>query len=120
LEIIMTQTAKYEVRDAWCATEFGAAFAARRFPEINLDAQPKYVKGKNAGKTKVGIQWVKCTEGGWVRDRQRVDNRVGKVIAARLIIRVWGEPVPQVVALWEDDLGDIWHLLSDEERAAIR
>ncbi len=117
----MTQTAKYEVRDAWLAADFGASFAARRFPELDLDSLPKYVKGKNAGRCKATIQWVKCVEGGWVRDRERVDNRSGRVIAARLVLLPFRSSTPETVfAVWEDRPGDIWHLLSDEERAALR
>lgn len=95
----MTYKATISTRSAWLGKEFGEDYARKMFGDEIVDALPRYVRGKNKGKFKAEIEWVKVERGGWVRELMAtangdgagyVENRVGKVIAARLIQRDWG------------------------------
>jgi len=98
----MTNRASYATRTAWLGTEFGEQFARRQFGDEVVNALPRNTKGKNAGKHKASIQWVKVEQGGWVRQGPdgdgRVETRVGKVIAARLVLTKWGTSEIDVLA----------------------
>jgi hypothetical protein len=67
----MVQYARYEMKSAPLAQEFGQQFLARRFGQEEaraiLEAMPKYVRGPKKGQPKGHIVWVKCSVGGWVR-----------------------------------------------------
>jgi len=88
----MTQYAKFEARNAWLGKEFGESYARRLFGDAVVDAAPRYSRGKNVGKFKATIEWVKCVEGGWINTGPayageatgRVENRSGKVVFAML------------------------------------
>ena len=78
----MTIYAKFEVKTAWLAKEFGDSYARRLFGNEVVDALPKYVKGNNLGKPRAEICWVKCTRGGWTQ--WGVENRRGSTVYAVL------------------------------------
>lgn len=88
----MTQYAKFDVRSCWLGFEFGESYARKLFGDAAVDALPRYVRGKSAGKFKADITWVKCREGGWISTGPayqeqavgRVENRSGKVLCAAL------------------------------------
>lgn len=81
----MANYAEFTTRSAFLFTDFGASYAERIFGAKVLDDLPRYVRGAKAGKIKDHkIVWTKCDRGGWVPP-QRVENRVGKVINAKLI-----------------------------------
>ena len=95
----MTQYAKFEARTAWLGKPFGESYARRLFGDSAVDALPRYVRGKNAGKFKAEVAWVKCVEGGWINEVAdvmrgeaigRVENRSGKVLTAVLRSRETG------------------------------
>lgn len=87
-------TAKFEKKTAWLGTEFGESYARRLFGDAVIDSLPRYTKGKNTGKFKAEIAWLKCTAGGWVRlgaydyDRGHgngfVENKAGSTVYAVL------------------------------------
>lgn len=94
------QRAKFQSRAAWLGTDFGEQYARRLFGDSVVDALPRYVRGKSAGKFKADIAWLKCVEGGWVsagRDVMRgesvghAERRVGQVVLAVLRSRDGGE-----------------------------
>lgn len=89
----MTQRARFETRSAWLGRPFGEGFARRIFGDALIDNLPRKQRGKYVGAIKAQIEWIKCTEGGWVsggRDHMReapvgrVENRVGSVLFIRL------------------------------------
>ena len=95
----MTQYASITTRSAWLGKEFGEEYARKIFGDDVVDALPRYVRGKNAGKFKAEIEWAKVERGGWIRTGAatangdatgRVENRAGSTIAWRLIQREWG------------------------------
>jgi len=89
----MANHAEIVTRDAWLWTDFGADYAARVIPADMLEKLPRYVRGEKAGKIKNHlIECDKVERGGWVSGGQRVENRVGSVIRARLIKKEWGQP----------------------------
>lgn len=99
----MTHRATITTRSAWLGKEFGEELARRYFGDEIVDALPRFVRGKNAGKFKAEIEWIKVERGGWVSTGRGyegeasegyVENRAGKVIAARLILREWGQSEP--------------------------
>ena len=97
----MANRASLSYRDARLSTEFGESYARKLFGDATIDALPKYVRGKNAGKIKGTIVWTKVERGGWIGRGADdcgalgyVENRVGKVISATL-----HEPAP-----WRSDL----------------
>jgi hypothetical protein len=68
------QYAKFSRRSDACSTDEGA-LAARWFglSAADLEAQAgRFTKGKNKGKLRGWVVFVKCTEGGWVRGLQGV------------------------------------------------
>ena len=82
-------TAEFEIRTSWLGKEFGENYARRLFGDAVVDSMPKYSRGKNTGKFKVSICWVKCTRGGWVRlgageGNGFVENRRGSTLYAVL------------------------------------
>lgn len=104
----MTQRCQYELKQAWLGQEFGENFAKQIFGAPAIEALPRYAKGKNAGKHKASIEWIKVTVGGWDRDRSRVENRVGSRIAARLVIRPFRGPVETIATDGEAVLFSRW------------
>ena len=95
----MPQYAKFETKAAWLGTTFGESYARRLFGDAVVNALPRYVRGKNAGKFKAEVAWVKCVEGGWINEGSdvmrgeatgRVENRSGKVLTAVLRARETG------------------------------
>lgn len=58
--------AKITVQDAWLSGEFGESYARKVFGNEVVDALPRYVRGKRAGKIKGKITWRKVEKGGWL------------------------------------------------------
>lgn len=94
----MTTYAKIEEKETYLCSDFGESFAKRYFGEEAINSLPKFIKGKNKGKTKGFIQWIKVISGGWVKEGAysemygasgHVETRVGQVIEAKIIIREW-------------------------------
>lgn len=103
----MTIRASIVTREAWLGKEFGESFARRLFGDEVVDALPRYARGKNVGKFKAELEWTKVESGGWVRHEDghggHVENRVGKVIAARIVTRDYlTREVTTVHAIKED------------------
>ena len=102
----MTNFADIRTRDAWLSSEFGENMARRYFGDKAVDNMPRYVRGKRKGLLKGQIQWRKVERGGWVSDKSAingrgyVENRLGKVIAADLVIPEWGAE-PKVLLTWK-------------------
>ena len=84
----MTQYASIAERSAYLSSDFGEGFARRIFGDDVVDALPRYVRGERKGRLKGRIDWRKVEQGGWVRGHG-VENRVGKVIAASLVMPVF-------------------------------
>jgi hypothetical protein len=61
----MKNKATLTEKTAALATEFGLEYAERLFGAEALAALPRYVRGKNAGKLKGHLIWIKCERGGW-------------------------------------------------------
>ena len=85
----MTNHAVIAERHARLNDDFGEEFARRRFGDEAVDALPKFVRGKNKGRTKGWISWKKVVAGGWVRnlsygDGGSVEHRSGQVIEVTL------------------------------------
>ena len=94
----MTQRAKFEIKSAWLGTEFGEKYARKIFGDEVVDALPRNVRGKNKGKLKQTIVWLKVIEGGWVSEGRAhggeesvgfVERRVGSTIAWILRNSTW-------------------------------
>ena len=77
----MTTRAKIQVRFAKLSQDFGDGFARRIFGDEGIDSLPKFSKGKNIGKTKASIAWIKIESGGWIPEIG-VENRKGAIVAA--------------------------------------
>lgn len=108
----MTNYAQITTRSAWLWTEFGSSYASKIVPQEILDELPRYVRGNKKGKIKDHrIEWEKVERGGWVgisrASNNGVENRVGKVVRARLIHSPWRKPV-EVVADFELDGTGTW------------
>lgn len=89
--------ASYAERQAWLGQEFGESFARKLFGDQIVNDLPRYVRGKNVGKFKAQIQWIKVEKGGWVSEGNyygepvgHVERRVGETIAARLVQTSFG------------------------------
>lgn len=95
---IMVQRCSYEFQSAWLGKDFGLSLAARLFPDLDISTLPHNKKGKNVGKCKCELVYIKVAEGGWNGADQRVENRVGKIIAAQIILRPWGGGKVEVFA----------------------
>tara|TARA_R110002012_G_scaffold71819_1_gene183884 strand:+ start:178 stop:504 length:327 start_codon:yes stop_codon:yes gene_type:complete len=69
-------------RTAKLSSEFGEEFARKKFGDDLIDSLPRYVKGKNKGKIKGIIKWLKCENGGWVKNYSKgfVENRKGSIV----------------------------------------
>ena len=85
----MTNYAVIDAREARLSEDFGEEFARRRFGDAAVDALPKFVRGKNKGRTKGWVSWKKVVCGGWVRnlsygDGGYVENRAGQIIEVTL------------------------------------
>lgn len=89
----MPPRASFTTRTAWLGHEFGESYARRLFGDEVVDALPRYTRGKNVGKFKVELEWTKVESGGWVSagvaGYGHVENRVGRVIDARIVSRDW-------------------------------
>lgn len=79
------QTCKWEsFKTAGCADTFGQGLATRWFglSEQAIEARAgRFVRGKNKGKLRGWVVWLKCREGGWVYSLQTV-IRPGMIFAA--------------------------------------
>ena len=58
-------TARLVTRSAALAEDFGVNYATRLFGAEALADLPRFSRGKNAGKLKGYITWVKAEAGGW-------------------------------------------------------
>lgn len=91
--------AKYAERTAWLFTEYGEKMARRYFGDKTIEALPRYSKGKHKDALKGTIEWVKVTQGGWVRDGEsieeapngHVERRVNRVIRVYLTMPEWNK-----------------------------
>ena len=54
-----------ETKSAWLGSEFGEQLARKWFGDEIVDSLPRLTRGKNAGKIKAYLVWIKCTRGGW-------------------------------------------------------
>lgn len=111
----MANYAQIETREAWLWTDFGFDFASRIFPQDILDNLPRYVRGEKKGKIKNHkIVWEKVESGGWVglsrASNNGVENRVGKVINARLVCSPFREE-EQIVLDYERDAEGKWRVI---------
>src|SRR6476620_12323233 len=52
-------------RSAALSSDFGLDYATRLFGEEALADLPRFSRGKNAGKLKGFVRWIKCETGGW-------------------------------------------------------
>ena len=124
----MTTRATIASRSAWLGKDFGEQLARRYFGDEAVDQLPRYVRGKNAGKLKAEIEWIKVENGGWVGTSVAtangsaggfVENRPGTVVAARLIQREWGGQLSAKYADWssgdERDRHYIWSSWGDSQ-----
>lgn len=102
------QRAKFATKSAWLGTEFGEDYARKLFGDATVDALPRYSRGKNAGKLKGKVEWLRCVEGGWVSEGYDptgtplcggVERRRGVVVRAYLYGDSWDEK--SCVAGWE-------------------
>ena len=59
-----TNYANVEERSANLSSDFGNELARKWFSDEMVDALPKITRGKNKGKTKGVITWVKCKRRG--------------------------------------------------------
>jgi len=106
----MTNYADIQTRNAWLSSEFGEQMARRYFGDEAVDNMPVYARGKRKGLLKGQIQWRKVERGGWVSDQRAsngrgyVENRLGKVIAADLVMPRWGAE-PEVLFSWKLEQG---------------
>jgi len=67
----MTNRAAVSTRNARLATDFGEELARKWFGDEAFDSiDTKFVRGKNQGKLKGEIAWVKVERGGWVSEDQ--------------------------------------------------
>lgn len=82
----MANYAQFETREARLSSDFGEEMARKWFGDEVVDALPKYVRGKSAGKPKGFYVWTKVVRGGWVRGSYGggVENRVGTIIERKL------------------------------------
>jgi hypothetical protein len=62
-----TTRARLVTRSAALADDFGLSYATRLFGAEALADLPRFSRGKNAGKLKGYITWVKAESGGWSR-----------------------------------------------------
>lgn len=81
----MTVYARYVTNSAWMGKEFGEGLARRLFGDDVISGLPRNSKGKNAGALKTQIEWIRVERGGW--SEGRVENRVAKIITARIVLR---------------------------------
>lgn len=79
-----TNYAQIDTRSAALDTDFGEEMARKWFGDDVVDALPKYIRGKRAGRPKGFYVWTKVVRGGWVRGYDRedgyVETRVGLTI----------------------------------------
>ena len=67
----MSHRANISTRNARLATDFGEELARKWFGDEAFDSiETKFVRGKNQGKLKGEIAWVKVEQGGWVSEGQ--------------------------------------------------
>lgn len=65
----MSHRATVSTRNARLTTDFGEDLARKWFGNDVFDSiETKYVRGKNEGKPKGEIAWVKVERGGWVSE----------------------------------------------------
>lgn len=84
------QRANFEHRRAPLHSEFGEQMLARHFgpaTQTILDAMPLFKRGKNKGKRKGFVQWLKVVEGGWSNNLP-VDPHRGVVKPGTQFVRV--------------------------------
>ncbi len=100
----MWQYARIDKKRAFLCSDFGYDYAVRTFGKVFVDSLPKFVKGKNKGKTKGSIEWARCVEGGFYktgynRGEGFVENRVGKIVSIVINVQGWGDHYPVYIAL---------------------
>lgn len=67
----MSHRATISTRNTYLASDFGEKIARKWFGDEAFDSiETKYVRGKNQGKLKGEIAWVKVERGGWVSEGQ--------------------------------------------------
>jgi hypothetical protein len=59
--------AEFESRHVWIKYDFGYELAIKWFGQEAIDQLPKISRGKNKGRPKGLLNWIKCTKGGWVK-----------------------------------------------------
>ena len=89
----MGQAARYEVKKAYLAYDFGYDLAVKWFGQEAIDNLPKYEKGKHEGKPMGLIAWCKCVSGGchpyYYQSSGRIETRKGWVIGKALYQTAW-------------------------------
>lgn len=66
----LTQRCNFEIRQAYLNTDFGLELAVRRLGKTKEEIETlvgRYVKGKRKGELRGVLEWIKVTEGGWVK-----------------------------------------------------
>ena len=102
----MVHYAKFSYKTASLASDFGFDLAVKWFGKEEIDALPKFKKGKKVGKTKGSILWKKVFKGGWVKTGSYdfetetadgyVERRVNQIIGKCLLIEAWGG-LPEII-----------------------
>lgn len=96
-------------RTAYLSSDFGLALAKRYFSDEEIASFGVFKKGKNVGKPRGEIRWVKCETGGWLYSKTfaasafdeyytvsnpvGLERRKGKLIFVTLVLREWGGKV---------------------------
>ena len=98
-------TASFKEQSAPLCFDFGESFARRKFGDKFVDCLPRYKRGKNKGKIKGEIVWLKCINGGWVSrggGRGFVENRKNQIV--NIAIRI-GDKWKGFEIVAQDDCG---------------
>ena len=90
------QYARFAARSAWLGNSFGEEYARKLFGDAAIEVLPRYTRGKNTGKLRGEIAWIRCVEGGW--NGERVECHAGQTVFA--ILR---DPDGGIIASYGDD-----------------
>lgn len=89
----MAHSAQYEKKVAYLSSDFGYDLAVKWFGQDEVEALPKYTKGKYEGKPMGFVLWVKCVKGGYhpvyYQSSGRIDTRKGWIIGKALYQTDW-------------------------------